>query len=124
MPHEISASVIEQLFTHARTQNGWRAEPVPDELIIRLYDILRYGPTSANCSPARFLFVRTREGKARLAPALSRANLEKTMAAPVNVIVAYDIAFYDHLPELFPHTDARVWFTSSPEMSQETAFRN
>ena len=87
---------------------------MPDELIIRLYDILKYGPTSANCSPARYLFVRTREGKARLAPALSRANLDKTMAAPVTAIVAYDIAFYDRLPELFPHANARAWFTTSP----------
>lgn len=124
MPNEISASALEQLFTLARTQNGWREDPVPDELIIRLYDILKYGPTSANCSPARYLFVRTREGKARLAPALSRANLDKTMAAPVTAIVAYDIAFYDRLPELFPHANARAWFTTSPAMAEETAFRN
>jgi 3-hydroxypropanoate dehydrogenase len=121
---EISASAVEQLFTRARTQNGWRPDPVPDELIVRLYDILKFGPTSANCSPARYLFIRTREGKARLAPALSRANLEKTMAAPVTAIVAYDTAFYNRLPELFPHADARAWFTTSPGMVEETAFRN
>ena len=124
MPIEISASAVEQLFTGARTQNAWRPDPVPDELIVRLYDILKFGPTSANCSPARYLFVRTREGKARLAPALSRANLDKTMAAPVTAIVAYDTAFYNRLPELFPHADARAWFTSSPAMIEETAFRN
>jgi 3-hydroxypropanoate dehydrogenase len=82
------------------------------------------GPTSANCSPARFVFVRTPEGKQRLEPALSKGNLDKTMAAPVTVIAAWDRKFYDKLPTLFPHTDARSWFTGSPEAAHETAFRN
>jgi 3-hydroxypropanoate dehydrogenase len=124
MRPEIDAGALEQLFTLARSQNGWQPGPVPDAALVKLYDVLKYGPTSANCSPARYLFIRTQEGKVRLAPALSRGNLDKTMAAPVTVIVAYDTAFYDRLPELFPHADARAWFTTSPELAAETAFRN
>lgn len=112
------------LFTHARTFNHWTDRPVTDAQIAALYDLVRLGPTSANCAPARFCFIRTPEGKARLAPALSKGNLDKTMTAPVTVLVGTDAAFYDKLPELFPHTDARPWFTSSPEFAQETAFRN
>jgi 3-hydroxypropanoate dehydrogenase len=85
---------------------------------------LSLGPTSANCSPARFVFIRTTEGKEKLKPALSSGNLEKTMTAPVVVIVAYDPKFYDHLPRLFPHVDAKSWFTENPALSEETAFRN
>lgn len=125
MQHALSSEALDQLFVEARTHNGWQAEKtVPDETLHRLYEILKFGPTSANCSPGRFVFVRTREGKERLAPALSKGNLDKTMAAPVTVIVAYDRAFYDQLPKLFPHADARSWFTSSPEVAEETAFRN
>jgi 3-hydroxypropanoate dehydrogenase len=112
------------LFTEARSHNGWTAEPVTDEQLRQVYALARMGPTSANCSPARFVFVRTPEGKERLAPALSKGNLEKTMAAPVTVIAAWDRKFYDRLPTLFPHTDARSWFTGSPEAAHETAFRN
>jgi len=112
------------LFTEARSHNGWTAEPVTDEQLRQVYALARMGPTSANCSPARFVFVRTPEGKQRLAPALSKGNLEKTMTAPVTVIAAWDRKFYDRLPTLFPHTDARSWFTGSPEAAHETAFRN
>ncbi|MCR8957356.1 malonic semialdehyde reductase [Variovorax sp. S2] len=112
------------LFTEARSHNGWTAEPVTDEQLRQVYALARMGPTSANCSPARFVFVRTPEGKQRLAPALSKGNLEKTMTAPVTVIAAWDRKFYDKLPMLFPHTDARSWFTGSPEAAHETAFRN
>ncbi|MCA3357006.1 MAG: malonic semialdehyde reductase, partial [Roseomonas sp.] len=84
----------------------------------------KWGPTSANSSPARFVFVRTAEGKAKLKEALSAGNLEKTMAAPVTVIVCYDSYFYDKLGQLFPHADAKPWFTSSPEFAEKTAFRN
>ena len=112
------------LFTEARSHNGWTAEPVTDEQLRQVYALARMGPTSANCSPARFVFVRTPEGKQRLAPALSKGNLDKTMAAPVTVIAAWDRKFYDRLPTLFPHTDARSWFTGSPEAAHETAFRN
>ena len=85
---------------------------------------MKWGPTSANCSPARIVFVRTPESKEKLAPALSGGNLAKTLAAPVTAIVAWDSEFYERLPELFPHGDARSWFTTSPELAQETAFRN
>jgi 3-hydroxypropanoate dehydrogenase len=112
------------LFTDARTHNQWEAKPVSDETLHELYDLLKAGPTSANCSPARFVFLRTVEAKERLKPALSAGNLEKTMSAPVTVIVAYDPQFFDQLPKLFPHADARAWFASSEALAAETAFRN
>jgi 3-hydroxypropanoate dehydrogenase len=112
------------LFTSARSHNGWTGAPVPDAQLQRIYELASLGPTSANCSPARFVFVRTSEGKQRLAPALSKGNLDKTMSAPVTVICAWDRKFYDRLPTLFPHADARSWFTGSPEAAHETAFRN
>lgn len=112
------------LFTEARSHNGWTTEPVTDAQIRQIYALACMGPTSANCSPARFVFVRTPAGKQRLAPALSKGNLDKTMAAPVTVIAAWDRKFYDKLPTLFPHADARSWFTGSPEAAHETAFRN
>ena len=112
------------LFTEARTQNAWTAEPVTDETLHAVYDLLKMGPTSANCSPARFVFIRTPEAHERLKPALSAGNLDKTMAAPVTVIVAHDPAFYEKLPHLFPHADARAWFTSNAALAEETAFRN
>lgn len=112
------------LFTDARTHNGWSDKPVTDAELEKLYDLTRMGPTSANCSPARFVFVRSAEAKEKLRPALSSGNLEKTMAAPVTVIAAIDAQFYEKLPTLFPHADARSWFTSSPAVAEETAFRN
>jgi len=113
------------LFREARTHNKWRDEPVSDDTLIALHELLKWGPTSANCAPARFLFLRTREAKERLAPALSAGNLEKTLAAPVTAIVAYDPRFYEHLPRLFPHNaDARSWFTSNDALAATTAFRN
>ena len=124
MKPPLSADAIAQLFTDARTHNGWTDQPVSDATLERLYALARLGPTSANCSPGRFVFVRTREGKERLAPALSKGNRDKTLAAPVTVIVAHDSAFHDALPLLFPHADARGWFTASPALAEETAFRN
>jgi 3-hydroxypropanoate dehydrogenase len=121
----IDAAGLDLLFREARSQNKWRDEPVSDETIQALYDVLKFGPTSANCSPARFLFIRTKEGKAKLAPALSSGNMDKTMAAPVTVIVAYDPKFYEKLPKLFPHNpDATSWFTSNDSLAATTAFRN
>ncbi len=117
-------SALNLLFREARTHNKWRPEKIPDGVLDKLYDLLKFGPTSANCSPARFLFLKSQEAKQRLAPALSSGNLDKTMAAPVVTIVAYDPKFYDQLPKLFPHTDARPWFTSSTTLAEETAFRN
>ncbi len=120
----LDASALSALFTEARTHNQWTAEPVSDEELHRLYDLLRWAPTSANCSPGRFLFLRTQEAKERLRPALSPGNVEKTMAAPVTVIVAHDPNFYDLLPRLFPHADAKAWFSSNYDLAQETALRN
>ena len=115
---------LDQLFRAARTQNKWQDRPVPDAKLQELYELLKWGPTSANSSPARFVFVRTPEGKAKLKEALSAGNTEKTMAAPVTAIVCYDSYFYDKLGQLFPHADAKPWFTSSPEFAEKTAFRN
>lgn len=120
----IDQAAIDALFLNARTHNAWKPEPVSEAQLRQLYDILKMGPTSANSSPARFVFVMTPEGKERLRPALSSGNFEKTMAAPVTVIVGQDMAFYEKLPYLFPHTDAKSWFTGSPAVAEETAFRN
>ena len=120
----LDAVALDALFREARTHNKWRDEPVTDEQITALFDLLKMGPTSANCSPARFLFLRTPDSKERLKPALSAGNLDKTMAAPVTVIVASDPYFYNHLHKLFPHADAKPWFTSNYALAEETQFRN
>ena len=124
MHSTLSHEALDQLFLSARTYNGWEPEPLADDLIRRLYDLTKMGPTSANCSPARFVFVRSNEGKEKLRPALSSGNLAKTMAAPVTVIAAYDCEFYEKLAVLFPHGNAKDWFTSSSDVAKETAFRN
>ncbi|MBA7933214.1 malonic semialdehyde reductase [Klebsiella sp. RHBSTW-00215] len=124
MSEAISLAACATLFTDARTHNGWLDKPVTDDQLREIYALMKMGPTSANCSPARIVFIRTPEGKETLRPTLSSGNLEKTMQAPVTAIVAWDSAFYDRLPELFPHGDARSWFTSSPQLAEETAFRN
>jgi 3-hydroxypropanoate dehydrogenase len=116
---------LDLLFREARSHNKWKPDPVSDETLRELYDLMKFGPTSANSSPARFVFIRTKEGKEKLAPALSSGNMEKTMAAPVTVIVAYDPKFYEKLPQLFPHNpSARDWFTSNDSLAATTAFRN
>ena len=121
----IDAAGLDLLFREARTHNKFTDEPIADETLHELYEVLKNGPTSANTSPARFLFLRTKEAKERLAPALSSGNLAKTMAAPVTVIVAYDPKFYEKLPRLFPHNpDATSWFTSNDALAATTAFRN
>ncbi|KVO68985.1 nitroreductase family protein [Burkholderia ubonensis] len=120
----LSDSALDQLFLTARTHNAWQDKPVDDALLHRLVDIAKFGPTSANSSPARFVFVKSPEAKARLKPALSEGNLAKTMAAPVTVIVGMDMAFYEQLPRLFPHADARSWFAGNDALIQATAFRN
>ena len=124
MSEAISPAACAALFTEARTHNGWLDKPVTDEQLREIYALLKMGPTSANCSPARMVFVRSAEGKEKLRPALSSGNLEKTLTAPVTAIVAWDSEFYERLPELFPHGDARSWFTTSPALAEETAFRN
>jgi len=117
-------SALDTLFRAARTHNGWTAKPVTDETLRELYDIMKFGPTSANSSPARFVFLRSADARERLRPALSAGNLAKTMTAPVTVIVAYDPFFYERLPTLFPHDDARSWFAGNRALAEETAFRN
>jgi 3-hydroxypropanoate dehydrogenase len=120
----IAPEALEQLFTRARTHNGWLDKEAPDSLLERAVDYAKWGPTSANCSPMRVVFVRSAEAKARLAPAMSDANRPKTMAAPATAIVAYDLDFPDHLPRLYPATDARSWFVGNEALIEETAFRN
>jgi 3-hydroxypropanoate dehydrogenase len=120
----LDAGAHDLLFREARTHNGWLDQPVSDDDLRAIFDLMKFGPTSANCLPARFVFVRTPEAKEKLKPALSAGNLPKTMAAPVTAIVAYDPKFYEHLPRLFPHADARAWFASSEALAEETAFRN
>ncbi|MGF6841278.1 3-hydroxypropanoate dehydrogenase [Paraburkholderia youngii] len=120
----LSDQALAQLFRDARTHNGWQNKPIDDAVLRELMELVLLGPTSANSSPGRFVFVRTPEGKEKLRPALSAGNLEKTMAAPVTVIVAMDMAFYEQLPKLFPHADARSWFVGNERLIADTAFRN
>ena len=124
MPERLDHAALRQLLLDARTNNRWQERDVPDELLHELVDILKMGPTSANCLPARFLFVKSSEAKQRLKPHLSEGNADKTMKAPVCAIVGYDVEFYEWLPRLFPHTDARKWFAGKPKHIEETAFRN
>lgn len=114
----------EQLFTEARTQNGYLDVPLPDETLRQLYDLLKWGPTAANSSPARLLFVRSAEAKARLLECVSPGNVAKVQQAPVTVIVGMDLEFHEKLPQLFPHADARSWFAGKPEAIRASAFRN
>ncbi len=115
---------LDLIFRDARTQNSWHPKDVAEELLRRIYDLAKMGPTSANCCPARFIFVASKDGKERLKPFLAAGNVEKTMSAPVTAIIGYDTEFFDLLPELFPHTDARAWFTGNESLAKETAFRN
>lgn len=120
----LDAAALDALFRTARTHNGWLDQPVTDEDLHRLYDLMKMAPTSANCSPARIVFVRSANAKARLKPALSPGNLEKTMAAPVTAIIGYDLQFAEHMPRLFPHNpDAKNWF-NDPKVAEVVAFRN
>ncbi|MDO8412038.1 MAG: malonic semialdehyde reductase [Phenylobacterium sp.] len=121
---DLADPALDQLFRQARTQNAWADTPVPEATIHRLYDLLKWAPTSANCSPGRFVFVQSAQAKEKLAPHLSSSNRGKAMAAPVCVIVAYDLGFAENLPKLFPHDlSAKHWF-SDPAVQLETAFRN
>ncbi|MFN7173656.1 MAG: malonic semialdehyde reductase [Thermaurantiacus tibetensis] len=124
MAAPLADEALDQLFREARTQYVWRPEPLPEGTLEALYDLLKLGPTSANCSPARFLFCQSPEAKARLAACALDANRPKILGAPVTVIIGMDLAFHERLPELFPHTDARSWFAGNPELIRETAFRN
>lgn len=121
---KISDGCMNQLFREARTHWVWRSEPVPIALLKEVYELARFGPTSANSSPARFVFITTPEAKERLRPALAPGNVEKTVTAPVTVIVAWDTEFHEKLPQLFPARDMRSVFAGKAELIHETAFRN
>ncbi len=124
MTQPLADSALDQLFRSARTHNAWQDVPVTDAQLHQVYELLKWGPTSANSCPARFVFVRSAEAKAKLAPALSEGNRAKTLAAPVTVIVATDYEFYEKLPQLFPHADARSWFAGNQPNIDVTAQRN
>jgi 3-hydroxypropanoate dehydrogenase len=115
---------LDLIFRAARTRNGWQDTPVPEAMFRAVYDLAKWGPTSANCCPGRFVFVRSAEAKERLRPHLIETNVDKTMRAPCCVIVAYDTRFYDLLPKLFPSRDFRSMFAGNAVLSEETAFRN
>jgi 3-hydroxypropanoate dehydrogenase len=118
-------AALDQLFRAARTHNAWRDKPVSDETLRQLYDVMKWGPTSANTNPARFVFLRSQEAKARLLPTLAPGNIEKTMSAPVTVIVAYDLLFYQKMPKLFPHNPGmKDLFADNPQIVEVTARRN
>jgi 3-hydroxypropanoate dehydrogenase len=120
----VSSDCIDQIFRDARTHNVWLSRPVPSEVLRRLYELAAFGPTSANTTPARFVFLTTSQAKERLRPALAPLNVDKTMAAPVTAIIAWDTEFYEKLPKLFPHKDMRSMFVGKPDMIEATAFRN
>ena len=124
MSAPLSDASLDQLFLTARTYNAWQSKEVTDEQIRRLYDLAKFGPTAANSSPMRIVFVKSPDAKQRLKPYLAESNAEKTMLAPVTAIVATDFAFYEHLPKLFPHADARSWFVGNEQMVQASGTRN
>ncbi|MGY0505011.1 malonic semialdehyde reductase [Luteimonas sp. e5] len=123
MFHNLDDAALDQLFRTARTYNAFSGE-IDDATLHRLYDLLKFGPTAANSTPARFLFIRSPEAKARLEPLLDEGNRAKTMAAPVTVVVATDMDFHEKLPVLFPHTDAKAWFDGPREGRQVPGMRN
>lgn len=120
----LNDAALKQLFLDARTHNGWLDTPVSDELLKQLHQLTVMGPTAANSQPLRVVFVKSAEAKARLKPHLSPGNVDKTMSAPVTAIIASDYAFYEHLPTLFPHADAKSWFVGNQPMIDAAAFRN
>ena len=122
----IESQALDALFLQARTHNAWFDKPVDDALLHRIWDLARMGPTSANCSPMRVVFVKSPEAKARLLPALMEGNRAKALTAPVTAIFGNDSQFFELLPKLFPHTDARAWFAGPGKegVAAATAFRN
>lgn len=120
----INRESMDQLFLKARTYNNWKNEDVSEKILHEIYDLMKWGPTSANTCPARIVFVKSTEAKEKLKPCLAPLNVEKTMAAPVTAIIAEDMEFYEKLPQLFPHTDAKSWFSGNESLIKTTAFRN
>jgi 3-hydroxypropanoate dehydrogenase len=124
MSHAINDEALDIVFRTARSQNKWLDKPVSPALLMAVYDLMRMGPTSANCCPARIVFVMSREAKERLKPHLMSTNVEKSMTAPAVAVIGYDLDFPEHLPRLFPHNPgAKDWF-GDPVLRQTTAFRN
>jgi 3-hydroxypropanoate dehydrogenase len=121
---KIDKQALDTIFLEARTHSAWINKEVPDSLLQEIYNIAKMGPTSANCSPLRVSFIKSSEAKARLKPFLDKGNIDKTMAAPITAIFAYDLEFYDKLPFLYPHADAKSWFIGKDTYIQNTAFRN
>jgi nitroreductase len=115
---------LDSIFRTARTQNKWLDKPVSNDQLLALYELMRWGPTSANCFPVRLIFVTSSAAKERLEPLVLEGNRQKVMTAPATAIIGYDTRFYDWLPRLFPHADARSWFIDKPEFADATAFRN
>lgn len=122
--HTLPQAALEQLFTEARSYNGWHDKPVSDEQLHAIWDLLKMGPTSANMQPARIVWVKSEEARAKLVECVSDGNKAKIAAAPVTALVAYDIDFHEELPWLFPHTDAKSWFEGDEAGRREGAFRN
>lgn len=122
--HRVDERCLDTAFRQARTFYAWQPKPVSERTLHELADLLKLGPTSANCSPARFVFITTAAGRERLRPFLDPGNVDKTMTAPVNVIVGYDLEFYERLPQLFPHADAKSWFVGNEAKIADTAYRN
>ena len=121
---KIDTAALHTLFFDARTHNAWQDKPVAESLLKELHNTLRWAPTSANCSPLRVVFIQSKEAKEKLKPTLDAGNVEKTMAAPVTALLGMDKEFYDKLPKLFPHADARSWFAGQPEKIEWTAMLN
>ncbi|HFB98914.1 MAG TPA: malonic semialdehyde reductase [Bryobacterales bacterium] len=120
----VDEAALRQIFLDARTYNGWLDRPVSDDCLRQIVDLMKMGPTSANCQPIRIRFLKSREAKERLRPFLMEGNVEKTMSAPVVAILAHDLEFHERLPRYFPHTDAKSWFEGNRPLIEETAFRN
>lgn len=120
----LSPDALDTIFLKARTYNWWADKPVPRSMLEEIWNIARMGPTSANCSPARIVFVTSDEAREKLRPCLMKGNVDKTMKAPATAIIGHDMEFYEQLPKLFPHTDARSWFAGNDDLIEETAFRN
>jgi 3-hydroxypropanoate dehydrogenase len=125
MTAPLADAALDQIFRTARSQNTWQAQPVSPALLQAVYELMKFGPTSANCSPARIVFVTSDEGKARLKPFLLPSNVDKVMSAPATAIIGHDLKFYDRIPQLFPHNPgAREWFSGNEALAAATAFRN
>lgn len=124
MATPLPQEALDTLFMNARTYNNWQEKVISEDILKKLFDLTIMAPTSANCAPARFIFLQSQEAKEKLKPCLDPGNVDKTMSAPVTVIIAKDMDFYEEMPRLFPHTDAKAWFVGNDKLIKETAYRN